>query len=60
MRVSVIASTICLSIAGVGAAPNASLAQQKGVGSDELPEVIVTAEKRSQNLQDVPASVSAL
>src|SRR6202049_411696 len=60
MRVNVVTSTICLTIAGVCAAPNASLAQQKSPGADELPEIMVTAEKRSERLQDVPSSVSAL
>jgi len=60
MRMSVVASTICLSIAGVSAAQNAPQAQQKSAGADELPEIMVTAEKRSERLQDVPASVSAL
>ena len=60
MRVRVVASTICLSIAGVSAAQNAPLAQQRSAGAGELPEIIVTAEKRSERLQDVPASVSAL
>src|SRR5580698_2144521 len=62
MRVSVVTSTICLAIAGVCAGQNAPLAQETSgkTASDELPEIIVTAEKRSQNLQDVPASVSAL
>jgi iron complex outermembrane receptor protein len=62
MRVRVVTSTICLAIAGVCAGQNAPLAQETSgkTASDELPEIIVTAEKRSQNLQDVPASVSAL
>ncbi len=63
MRVSVVTSTICLAIAGVCAVQNASQAQEaatKSPSADELPEIMVTAEKRSENLQDVPASVSAL
>lgn len=75
MRVSVVAITICLVIVGVSAAQNL-LAQEtsgqtasdvqvekrtaKSPNADQLQEIIVTAEKRSQNLQDVPASVSAL
>jgi len=61
MRVSILASTICwLSIAGAASAQNAPPAQEKGAGADQLTEIIVTAEKRSERLQDIPASVSAL
>ena len=60
MRVNVVVSTICLTIAGVCAAPNAPLAQQRSPAADELPEIMVTAEKRTERLQDVPSSVSAL
>jgi len=59
MRVSVVASAICLTIAGVCPRPNALLAQE-APSPDQLQEIIVTAEKRSERLQDVPLSVSAL
>jgi iron complex outermembrane recepter protein len=63
MRMTVVTSRICWVIAGLCAGQNVLLAQatsEKSVSPDELQEVIVTAEKRSQNLQDVPASVSAI
>jgi outer membrane receptor protein involved in Fe transport len=47
-------------MAGVASAQNAPPAQEKGAGADQLTEIIVTAEKRSERLQDIPASVSAL
>lgn len=59
MRVRVVTSTICLTMAGMCAAQNAPQAQKKA-GADELPEIMVTAEKRAERLQDVPAAVSAL
>ena len=34
--------------------------KRKARAADELPEIMVTAEKRSERLQEVPASVSAL
>jgi iron complex outermembrane receptor protein len=49
MSASVVAIALC--------APAAALAQDDGVG---LQEVIVTAQKREQRLQDVPASVTAI
>jgi iron complex outermembrane recepter protein len=60
MRVIIATSTICLAIAGVCATQDAALAQEKSASADELPEITVTAEKRSERLQDVPSSVSAL
>ena len=41
------------------AAPAAAMAQQSALPSLQLEEVIVTAERREANVQDVPAAVSA-
>ena len=59
MRVKVVTSTICMAIARVCAAQNAVPAQEPR-SADQLQEITVTAEKRSERLQDVPLSVSAL
>ena len=47
---------------GVLAGPVGALAQeaQKPDDSGKIEEIVVTAEKRSENLRDVPASISAL
>ncbi len=57
MRVIVVASTICLSMAGVSVAQIAPPTAEPSTG---LAEIVVTAEKRTERLQDVPSSVSAL
>ena len=46
--------TLALALTGLLAAPAA--AQMEGV----LEEIVVTAQKREQSLEDVPASVSAI
>jgi iron complex outermembrane recepter protein len=38
----------------------ASIANAQSVGSDALEEVVVTAQRRAQNLQDVPIAVAAI
>jgi len=40
--------------------PTADLAAGSATGSDQLQEIVVTAEKRSERLQDVPVPVTAI
>ena len=52
-------SPIAAAVSAALATPAAALAQEQGA-SDVLEEIIVTATKREQNLQRIPASVQAL
>jgi iron complex outermembrane recepter protein len=54
MRASFIASTVALSVAPVAAA-----LAQSATGVQQIEEVVVTATRRSEPLQDVPLSVTA-
>jgi outer membrane receptor protein involved in Fe transport len=47
----------CVSMLSLAAGTDAALAQQAGGG---LEEIIVTAQKRSESIQDVPLSITAL
>lgn len=51
---ALLASASAMMIAGP------ALAQEAGSGSTALEEVVVTAQKRQQNLQDIPVAVTAL
>jgi len=57
-RALLLASASAVIAAGVGCAGSAA-AQSRPVDQSVIEEVIVTAQKRSENLQDVPASVTA-
>ena len=52
-------SPIAAAVSAALTAPTAALAQEE-VASDELEEIIVTATKREQNLQRIPASIQAI
>ena len=52
-------SPIAAAVSAAIAAPAAALAQEPGA-SATLDEVIVTATKREQNLQDIPAAIQAI
>ena len=52
-------SPIAAAVSAALATPGAALAQEAGQ-RDSLDEIIVTATKREQNLQDIPASIHAL
>ena len=51
-------SPIAAAVSAALATPAAALAQEEGVAL-ALEEIIVTATKREQNLQKIPASISA-
>jgi iron complex outermembrane recepter protein len=53
-------SGIPIASALLAAAPGAYAQQQASAGPTGLEEVVVTAQKRSENLQDVPVSIQAL
>jgi outer membrane receptor protein involved in Fe transport len=63
MRISIAATAACLSMAGptlsnvASAAPSAD---SEPASTSYLEEIIVTAQKRDERLQDVPSSVTAL
>lgn len=57
--VSVIALTGAISASGVGMSASAQESAQAASDTFELEEIIVTAQKRSQSLQDVAIAVSA-
>src|SRR6202050_4374612 len=50
---------LCATLIAVGLLPGRGLAQQTGDGST-LEEVVVTAQKREQNLQDIGVAVTAI
>lgn len=50
----------CWMAVALAALPTTALLAQEAGESEALEEIIVTAQKREQNLQDVPAAVSAL
>jgi iron complex outermembrane recepter protein len=53
--------SVSVALIAVLVAPTTSLlAQQKAASDTELEEVVVTAQKREQRLQDVPVSITAL
>lgn len=52
-------NVLAISLAAAACAPLVALAQQSETGQTAIEEVIVTAQKRAANLQDVPFSVSA-
>jgi iron complex outermembrane receptor protein len=52
------ASSVLAAIAGL--LPLSGFAQQAAsLDSDELQEIVVTAEKRSENIQEVPITITA-
>ncbi|MGE4431917.1 MAG: TonB-dependent receptor [Sphingobium sp.] len=55
------ASILAIAIGGmtIGAHAQSSYGQNDGAADGQLSEIVVTAQKRSENLQDVPLSVSA-
>jgi iron complex outermembrane receptor protein len=55
LRPRPVAAAIALAFAGM-----ASMAQAQQADSDKLEKVVVTANKRAQNLQDVPAAITVL
>ena len=52
-------SPIAAAVSAALATPTVALAQQDGT-TDTLDEIIVTATKREQNLQEIPASIQAI
>jgi iron complex outermembrane recepter protein len=51
-------ATVLVTVAGPGAAQSTTPAQQAGVGT--LEEIVVTAGKRTENIQDVPLAVTVV
>ena len=48
-----------VSVAALGALSAPALAQEAAGSSNMIEELVVTAEKREQSLQDVPVAISA-
>jgi iron complex outermembrane receptor protein len=53
-------SPIAAAVSAALVTPGAALAQDEGASDDALDNIIVTATKREQNLQEIPASIHAL
>ncbi len=58
-RIGVAASLVCLLAAGVAAAQTGNADSSSGKSADVLQQIVVTAERRSERLMDVPMSVTA-
>lgn len=58
--VSMLATVSGATMAHASAAANAAGAENAATGATQLGEIVVTAQKREQRLQDVPISVTAL
>jgi iron complex outermembrane receptor protein len=56
---SVVAGLACVTLAGASLDATAQQAQNATADSDQLVEVVVTAERRAENVQNVPITVSA-
>jgi len=55
----VVAGLACIAMAGVSLDATAQQAQNATADTDQLVEVVVTAERRAENVQNVPIAVSA-
>ena len=55
----VVAGLACIALAGVPLDATAQQAQNATADTDQLVEVVVTAERRAENVQNVPIAVSA-
>jgi iron complex outermembrane recepter protein len=55
----VVAGFACIAMAGVSLDATAQQAQNATADSDQLVEVVVTAERRAENIQNVPIAVTA-
>lgn len=60
MRVGAAVATCCLSLGGASVAAAQSAAANLDSSSGKLEEVVVTAQKRSELIQDVPVPVTAI
>ena len=60
MRAAIICSALCSAIPGLTVAQQASSQASTGEQLQGLAEVVVSAQRREENLQDVPISVTAL
>jgi iron complex outermembrane receptor protein len=60
MRIDFVALAVCVSVIGLSAANDVSAAEVAGSDEGQLQEVIVTAQKRQENVHDVPISIVAI
>jgi iron complex outermembrane receptor protein len=60
VRARLLAGSVIIGLLAVGATPALAAAAAAAAGPVALQEVVVTAQKRAQNLQEVPISVTAL